>query len=105
VKYGHLEGGARTVWNMDTWRVEQEQCGIWTPRGWSKNRVEYGHLEGGARTGWNMDTWRVEHEQCGIWTTTGRSKNKEGISPPTGRRKNEEYRHLQGGATKRTKKR
>jgi hypothetical protein len=33
VEYGHLEGGARTWWNMDTWMVEQEQGGIWTPGG------------------------------------------------------------------------
>ncbi len=32
----------------------------------------------------------MEQEQGGIWTTTGRSKNKEGISPPTGCRKNDD---------------
>ncbi len=60
---GTSKGWQRRGWNMDTWKVEQEQCGVWTPRGveqeqggiwkprgWSKNRVEYGHLEGVART-------------------------------------------------------
>jgi hypothetical protein len=46
MKYGHLEGRARTGWNMDSGHLE----------GGSKNSVEYGHLEGEIRTGWNLDT-------------------------------------------------
>jgi hypothetical protein len=66
---------------MDTCRLEQEQGGIWTPGGWSKNRVEYGHVQSVARTGRNIATNRADNEQGRIWTF-----DNYRVAQPTGRK-------------------